>query len=89
LQAPQLLQCHYLSLITSSRARWGQLGAYLIQTKLPIVDIAVACGFVSASHFSKVYREAYGRTPQKTRISRTSSFPPSLMPQNDRMILAS
>ncbi|MER9223934.1 hypothetical protein NKI48_34980, partial [Mesorhizobium sp. M0644] len=23
-----LLQCQYVSLITSSRARWGQLGAY-------------------------------------------------------------
>lgn len=61
----------------------------LIQTKLPIVDIAIACGFVSASHFSKVYRVAYGRTPQKTRIGRISSFRPSMIPQNDRMILAS
>lgn len=39
----------------------------LIQSGLPIVEIAVACGFVSASHFSKCYRELYGRSPQAER----------------------
>ncbi|TJV30688.1 MAG: GlxA family transcriptional regulator, partial [Mesorhizobium sp.] len=31
----------------------------LIQSSLPVVEVAVACGFVSASHFSKCYRELY------------------------------
>lgn len=39
----------------------------LMQSTLPIVEIAVACGFVSASHFSKCYRELYGRSPQAER----------------------
>ena len=39
----------------------------LLQSSLPIVEVAVACGFVSASHFSKCYRELYTRTPQQER----------------------
>lgn len=39
----------------------------LLQSALPIVEVAVACGFVSASHFSKCYRELYSRTPQQER----------------------
>ncbi len=41
----------------------------LLQSTLPVVEIAVACGFVSASHFSKCYRELHGRSPQKERAS--------------------
>ncbi|MEC8743324.1 MAG: GlxA family transcriptional regulator, partial [Pseudomonadota bacterium] len=33
----------------------------LRQTSMSILSIALACGFVSASHFSKCYREVYGR----------------------------
>lgn len=39
----------------------------LLQSSLPVVEVAVACGFVSASHFSKCYRELYSRTPQQER----------------------
>ncbi|MER9702573.1 GlxA family transcriptional regulator [Mesorhizobium sp. M0146] len=39
----------------------------LISSRLPIVEIAMACGFVSASHFSKAYREAYGCAPHQSR----------------------
>ena len=39
----------------------------LRQTSLPVIEIAIACGFVSASHFSKCYREAYGCSPQSER----------------------
>jgi transcriptional regulator GlxA family with amidase domain len=30
----------------------------------------VACGFVSASHFSKCYRELYARSPQRERMDK-------------------
>lgn len=40
----------------------------LCQTALPVVDVSVACGFVSASHFSKCYREAYGHPPRAERL---------------------
>ncbi|MCO5146112.1 MAG: GlxA family transcriptional regulator [Aquamicrobium sp.] len=42
----------------------------LIQSSLPVVEVAVACGFVSASHFSKCYRELYARSPQQERGER-------------------
>ncbi len=42
----------------------------LIQSSMPVVDVAVACGFVSASHFSKCYRELYARSPQQERVDR-------------------
>ena len=44
----------------------------LIQSTLPVVEVAVACGFVSASHFSKCYRELYGRSPQQERAEKAS-----------------
>ncbi|MCV9907528.1 GlxA family transcriptional regulator [Ochrobactrum sp. AN78] len=42
----------------------------LLQSSMPVVEVAVACGFVSASHFSKCYRELYGRSPQQERADR-------------------
>ena len=39
----------------------------LLQTNMSIIDVALACGFVSASHFSKCYRDYFGRTPRKER----------------------
>lgn len=42
----------------------------LIQSSMPVVEVAVACGFVSASHFSKCYRELYARSPQQERVDR-------------------
>ncbi|MGO7675651.1 helix-turn-helix domain-containing protein, partial [Rhizobium ruizarguesonis] len=42
----------------------------LVQSSMPVVEVAVACGFVSASHFSKFYRELYHRSPQQERAER-------------------
>ena len=42
----------------------------LLQSTLPVVEVAVACGFVSASHFSKCYRELYRHSPQQERAER-------------------
>ena len=39
----------------------------LRQTSMSILSVALACGFVSASHFSKCYRECYGCTPRAER----------------------
>ncbi len=39
----------------------------LYQTDMPIMDIACACGFVSASHFSTSYRQMFGKTPRGER----------------------
>ena len=42
----------------------------LLQSNIAIVEVGVACGFVSASHFSKCYRELYTRSPQQERQQR-------------------
>lgn len=39
----------------------------LLQTNMSVIDVALACGFISASHFSKCYRDFFGRTPRKER----------------------
>jgi len=39
----------------------------LAQTSLPIIEVALASGFVSASHFSKCHREHFGHTPSEER----------------------
>jgi len=39
----------------------------LLQTNLSVIDVALACGFVSPSHFSKCYRDFFGKTPRKER----------------------
>lgn len=40
----------------------------LIGSRLSVLEIALACGFASASHFTKVYREAYACNPNQTRL---------------------
>ena len=47
----------------------------LQQTSEPILGIALAAGFVSASHFSKSYHEHFGRTPSAERASRRIARP--------------
>ncbi len=39
----------------------------LLQTSLSVLGVALACGFVSASHFTKCYRDHFGRTPREER----------------------
>jgi len=39
----------------------------LLQTSMSIVDVAFACGFVSAPHFSKCYRDYFGVPPRDER----------------------
>jgi transcriptional regulator GlxA family with amidase domain len=39
----------------------------LTQTSQSILDVALACGFVSASHFSKTFRTHFGVSPRETR----------------------
>lgn len=39
----------------------------LLQTSLSVLGVALACGFVSASHFTKCYRDHFGHTPREER----------------------
>ncbi|AFL51020.1 transcriptional regulator GlxA family with amidase domain [Sinorhizobium fredii] len=44
--------------------------ALLENSTLPVIDVAMASGFVSQSHFTKVYKAFTGCTPQETRTAR-------------------
>lgn len=39
----------------------------LMHSDMSVISIAVACGFQSQSHFSRVYREKFGNPPKKSR----------------------
>jgi len=41
----------------------------LRETTLPVLDVALATGFSSASQFARAYREAFGEPPSHTRAS--------------------
>ena len=39
----------------------------LLQTDMSVINVALACGFASPSHFSKCYRSQYNTTPYRER----------------------
>jgi AraC family transcriptional regulator len=39
----------------------------LLHSDLPLADIAIRCGFADQSHFTKVFRNAFGASPGKLR----------------------
>jgi transcriptional regulator GlxA family with amidase domain len=39
----------------------------LLQTDMSVINVALACGFTSPSHFSKCYRALYQTTPYRER----------------------
>ncbi|MEM8870039.1 MAG: GlxA family transcriptional regulator, partial [Pseudomonadota bacterium] len=39
----------------------------LMQTDMSVINVALACGFASPSHFSKCYRSQFGTTPYRER----------------------
>ncbi len=43
----------------------------LMQTDMSVINVALACGFASPSHFSKCYRSHYNTTPYRERGSRS------------------
>lgn len=49
------------------RVRLDRARLLLRQTGLSVLEVAVACGFASASHFSRAYRAAFGHSPIRER----------------------
>lgn len=58
------------------RLRLERARLLLSQTTMPVTEIAFACGFTSASHFSKCYRDMFGRTPRDERRGAGHAEPP-------------
>ncbi|MFN2099635.1 GlxA family transcriptional regulator [Altererythrobacter sp. MF3-039] len=68
-QMERLFQMHFQK--TPSRyylgLRLARARHLLGHTALPVVQVALATGFVSPAHFTKCYREAFGNTPSAER----------------------
>ncbi|WP_386681731.1 GlxA family transcriptional regulator [Loktanella sp. R86503] len=47
----------------------------LMQTDMTVINVALACGFASPSHFSKCYRAHYDTTPYRERGSHGGRVP--------------
>lgn len=45
----------------------------LMQTDMSVINVALACGFTSPSHFSKCYRTQYNTTPYRERGSHVNA----------------
>jgi len=50
----------------------------LMQTDMSVINVALACGFASPSHFSKCYRAHYQTTPYRERGAHGSGTGPRL-----------
>jgi AraC family transcriptional regulator, glycine betaine-responsive activator len=46
----------------------------LMQTDMSVINVALACGFASPSHFSKCYRSHYDTTPYRERGSKSGAL---------------
>jgi transcriptional regulator GlxA family with amidase domain len=46
----------------------------LMQTDMSVINVALACGFASPSHFSKCYRAHYSTTPYRERGSHATKL---------------
>ncbi|WP_458790542.1 GlxA family transcriptional regulator [Yoonia sp. MH D7] len=47
----------------------------LMQTDMTVINVALACGFASPSHFSKCYRSHYDTTPYRERGTHAARLP--------------
>lgn len=51
----------------ASQLRLNNAFNLLVRTKNSIIDIALQCGFLSNSHFSRCFRNVHGKTPSQVR----------------------
>jgi transcriptional regulator GlxA family with amidase domain len=62
----------------------------LLQTDMSVINVALACGFTSPSHFSKCYRAHFNRTPYRERGAPTNTgtekTPNRLKPNSDGLV---
>jgi transcriptional regulator GlxA family with amidase domain len=49
----------------------------LMQTEMSVINVALACGFASPSHFSKCYRAQYATTPYRERGTSSAESDPA------------
>ena len=37
------------------------------QTRMPVMEVALACGFATPAHFSRTYKQHFGHAPRAER----------------------
>ncbi len=62
--------------------RLDRARALLQQTSMPVLQVGLACGFVSDSHFIRCYRERFGHTPAGERRRERQRTPANLSAQD-------
>lgn len=71
-QLERLFAAHLNTTISAQylKLRLDRAQHLLHETTMPVLAVAIACGFANASHFSRSYKIQYGRTPKEERESR-------------------
>ncbi len=59
------------------RLRLERARRLLRQTPMPVTEVAFACGFETASHFAKCYREMFGVRPSEERRQLEEAYAPA------------
>lgn len=74
-QLERLFQSHAGSTLASYylRLRLERSRNLLRQTTMSVLEVALSCGFISASHFSRAYRSHFGHPPRQERAHDRSS----------------
>ena len=56
----------------------------ITQTDMPVLEVALACGFLSPEHFSRVYRQRFGIAPREDRVEGRIPFEFRAWPMHTR-----
>ena len=51
--------------------RMNKASVYLAESDMPIIEVALACGFSSPSHFAVTFKDAFGLPPTAYRRARS------------------
>lgn len=63
------------------KARIDHASRLLLETRLPVAEVAFDCGYTDQSAFTRQFRRTTGRTPSDFRNLRTRDMSPSKSPQ--------
>jgi AraC family carnitine catabolism transcriptional activator len=67
-------QKHYV------KTRLERAASLLASSSMSVLEVAMACGFASGSHFSNSFQEHFGVTPRAHRLTASSSLAPHPSP---------
>ena len=61
-QHTQMTPAHFYLRLRLEKSR-----QYLLHTRMSVLQVAIACGFLSQEHFARRYKAVFGRTPREER----------------------